>query len=172
MNLPELLVTVNDDLVDLTLGLAQFRLNQDLSSDLVAAATWDSQPIRIGATLGAEWEEQSFDNEGPSALWGTITFLRTGDDSDRFVQTLAEVYDLEADAPKMADKVEFTAAAVGGHPHHPDQDNLHLKLFFNADDEERYAEMYCILDHKKRKLELREADPDFREALLLAFTGD
>ncbi len=70
----------------------------------------------------------------------------------------------------MADKVEFSAAALAGHPSRPQDGSLRLKLFFNADDEERYAELYCLIDYAKRRVEFREVDLDFRDAILDAFS--
>ncbi len=99
MNIPELLVKVDEDLVDLSLGLAQYRLNSDWSSDFVATASWNEQRLSVGGNLSAEWEEQAFEEGGPAVFWGTLTLLRTGPESDEFLKTLAEVYDSETAPP-------------------------------------------------------------------------
>jgi len=164
--IPELLVTVDDEqLTDLTLALTNFRGNEDWSSDFAAAATWDGNSVGFQFHLGAEWEAQEFD-DGPSAVWGTLTLVRAGDASDRFLRALAEVYDLEDAPARMADFVEFSAASLSGHPLHVKQGPLRMKLFHNADEEERYAELYCIIDFQKGRIQFRESSTDYRGALI------
>jgi hypothetical protein len=136
----------------------------------VASAVWEGQPLGFGVQFSDEWEEQKFD-DGPSVSWGTLTLTRTGTESDFFVRTLAEAFDAEEAPERMADSVEFSAAAIVGHPLRLQDGPVELKLFFNADEEERYAELLCRIDTSKASIELGESDPDYRDAILDAFSA-
>ena len=168
--IPELLVTVGEEqLTDITLALTNFRGNEDWSTDFAAAATWAGQAVGFQIHMSGEWEEQAFD-DGPTALWGTFEILSTGEAGDRFLRALAEVYDLEDEPRKMAAVTEFSAVSLSGHPLRS-EGPMRLKLFFNADEEERYAELYCLLDQRKARIEFRESATDYRPALIAALSA-
>lgn len=171
MSAPELLVEIEDDLIDFTLGMEHFRL-KDGASHFLAIATWNELPVSFGVELGSAWEEQSFD-DGPVVRWGTVTFTRIGAESDEFVRVLDEAYDTESDPAQMVEKAQFTAATMEGDPLHPQDGPVKLRLFCNEDeeDQEYYAEFYLDFDLTKSFVQLREKDPDYRHAILRALTA-
>jgi hypothetical protein len=48
---------------------------------------------------------------------------------------------------------------------------LKLKLFFEGDDEDDYAEIYLNVDMDRARVDLNEKDPEYREPLLRALAG-
>jgi len=71
----------------------------------------------------------------------------------------------------MAERVFFAAIALEGHPPAVAGELVKLKLFFEADFEERYAEVYLNIDLDARRVELHEKDPDYRRPLVRALAA-
>ena len=65
----------------------------------------------------------------------------------------------------------FAAIALAGHPPAVAGEPVKIKLFFEADFDERYAEVYLNIDLTRSRVELHEKDPDYRRPLVRALTA-
>jgi hypothetical protein len=79
-----------------------------------------------------------------------------GEQSDRLLAVLDQLYGTGQHPRKMRDQAGFTAISLEGDPSHLDAGATKIKLFFESDDESRYAELYLNIDLKAGKLELAE----------------
>jgi hypothetical protein len=62
----------------------------------------------------------------------------------------------------------FTAISLGGEPADLGKGPAKIKLFFESDAEDRYAELYTNVDLASGVLQIHEKDPEYRSALIHA----
>jgi hypothetical protein len=68
----------------------------------------------------------------------------------------------------MAKEVRFTAIALEGDPRDLGKGPTRIKLFFEPEEEDGYAEVFTNVDLAARRLEVREKDPEYRLPLVKA----
>ncbi|HEX3250279.1 MAG TPA: hypothetical protein VHS05_12685 [Pyrinomonadaceae bacterium] len=68
----------------------------------------------------------------------------------------------------MNKATEFIAISLGGDPRDLAKETVKIKLFFDSDEEDRYAELFTNIDLKARKLYIREKDEEYRAAIVRA----
>jgi hypothetical protein len=71
----------------------------------------------------------------------------------------------------MAASTKFTGLSLEGDPSKLDDGEVKIKLFFESNKEEAYAELYTNIDLPSKKLEFAEKDPGYRVALVKALTA-
>jgi hypothetical protein len=99
---------------------------------------------------------------------GDVALRSVGPTSDALLQALAALYGAEARAGKMREETAFTGISMAGEPASLDKGPVKLKLFFEREAEDRYAELYLNIDAAKKELWLNEKDTDYRRAILSA----
>jgi hypothetical protein len=100
-----------------------------------------------------------------------VRFLRSGQESDRLVATLAALYGSRSRVEQMVAEEAFTAIALHQGDLDMDKDPVKLKLFGRDSepfDESAYYESFFNLDLANGKVYWNEKDPDYRESLLRA----
>jgi hypothetical protein len=87
-----------------------------------------------------------------------------------FLETLARRYELPSPGRGMANFTEVTAITLQGDPERVLDERVSLKLLFGAHEDSPipYAELYLTIDVPERTVELKEKDPEWREAILEA----
>ena len=119
--------------------------------------------------LDADWKSGSLGKNIPLTTYkGVITYQSTGPDSDAFVQVLDELYGTHLAGAGMKPQVSFTAISLGGDPRDLAKGRVDIKLFFESDRDDEYAELYTNIDVAKRRLEIHEKDPDYRSPVIKA----
>ncbi|MGG1515457.1 hypothetical protein ABE504_08585 [Paenibacillus oryzisoli] len=93
-----------------------------------------------------------------------VHLMRIGEESDRFVKALSELY-TGSNANKMKNEVVLTEFVLES-----TSTSKKYKLFFDNGQESEYAEIYLNLDLKENKLELNEKDMEYREPILKGLT--
>ena len=63
------------------------------------------------------------------------------------------------------------ASPWGGNPSDLDAGPTKIKLFFESEAEDRYAEVFLNIDVRARSIELNEKDPDYRRPVVSALSG-
>ena len=136
--------------VDIDLHIDSMACDSWAACDLSASGSFRGRPVAIGVAVRVQGGQ------------GRITYRSVGAASDALVQALATLYKsprndmgfasaagadiviLDADAHKMAGKVFFAANG-------PESD---------------YAELYTNVDRRRRVLEIREKDTEYRANVL------
>jgi hypothetical protein len=122
--------------------------------------------------LGPSWQKGRLDAGASLIVYsGRVTIGSLGEQSDRFLTALDQLYGTKQHVRKMGAQTEFTAMSLGGDPTHLRTAPVKLKLFFESDDDRRYAELYLNIDVGAGTVELAEKDPDYRPAIVRALTA-
>jgi hypothetical protein len=103
-----------------------------------------------------------------------VRFLRSGEESDRLISAISELYGSRISPKKMVDEETFTAIAL--HQGDLDFHNEPVKLkLFGKDieplDEDAYYELFFNVDLANGLVYWNEKDPDYREPLLRALSA-
>jgi hypothetical protein len=102
-----------------------------------------------------------------------------GTSSDNLLVLLSKLYKLKVDTgepfissvkPTFVDLNEFARAKFGKEAI-PSSDEKDMKLFFEAEDPEDYAELYININEKAHWLEIREKDEGYRKQVIKFFTA-
>ena len=103
-----------------------------------------------------------------------VIFRRSGPESDRLIEAIAELYGLEVATKRMVDEETFTAIALQQGEVHMAKEPVRLKLFGRDGDpfvEDDYYESFFNTDFPNGLVFWNEKDPDYREPLLRALTS-
>jgi hypothetical protein len=102
-----------------------------------------------------------------------------GESSDNLLTLLSKLYKLKIDAMKhfissaklaFVDLNEFARSKFGKDAI-PHTDTKEMKLFFETNDPEDYAELYVNINDKEHWLELKEKDEGFRQQVIRFLTA-
>ena len=134
----------------------------------------DPEPrsTRFAVELSGEWEEQPIKGGGGYWYWGTALLRSLGSQSDAFLSALCTLYGVDRQTKSMRAETAFSAVGLADDPRRLSQQPVHMKLFFEHDDEARYAEVYLNIILEEDRLEFHEKDPDYRGALVQALRGE
>jgi hypothetical protein len=82
------------------------------------------------------------------------------------------IYQANLHPASMGAVTRFSAISLEGNPQLLEKGPVKLKLFFESDKEDRYAEIYLNIDWTRSRLHLKEKDPDYRGAVVHALAGN
>ena len=109
-----------------------------------------------------------------------ILIIKTcGESSDNLLMLLSKLYKLKIDTAKhfiswaktaFVDLNEFAKAKFGKDAV-PHTDVKEMKLFFESEDPDDYAELYVNINDKEHWLELREKDEGYRQQVIKFLTA-
>ena len=108
-----------------------------------------------------------------------LTIKTCGASSDNLLMLLSKLYELKIDTTKhfigfvklaFVDLNEF-ARAKFGRDAVPQTDAKEMKLFFETEDPDDYAELYVNINDKEHWLEMREKAKGYREQVIKFFTA-
>lgn len=103
-----------------------------------------------------------------------LTIKTCGESSDNLLMMLSRLYKFRDDTAKhfislaklaFVDLNEFAKAKFGKDAI-PHADAKEMKLFFETEDAEDYAELYLNINEKEHWLEIREKDEDYRRQVI------
>ena len=107
-----------------------------------------------------------------------LTIKTCGEISDELLMLLSKLYKLKVDSTKHfigSTKITFVdlnefARGKFGKDAIPDTDAKEMKLFFETEDPNDYAELYVNINAKEHWIELREKDESYREQVIKFLT--
>jgi len=170
--LPEIASQSDTAWHDLTFRIQQLGNHPDGGQQLRAAGSYRGARVAIEVLLGPAWKEGRLGSGTSLVVYsGRVTIGSLGEPSDRFLTAVDQLYGTKQHVRKMGAKTEFTAMSLGGDPTHLRTAPVKLKLFFESDDESRYAEFYLNINVGAGTVELAEKDPDYRPAIVRALTA-
>jgi hypothetical protein len=98
-----------------------------------------------------------------------VTFKRSGEESDRLVVKLAQLYGLKIKPIKMVDIVSFTGIALHEGEINLESEPVKIKLFGNDSDtntEDEYYESYFSIDLANGFVYWNEKDQEYRKPMI------
>jgi hypothetical protein len=164
--LPELKVESANGFADLSFKLTAIEQYAS-ETQVLAKARRSNEVTGFAVLLIGPWTEQNVANLTMRS--GRVSFVSVGDESHAFVRALHDAYGSTVNAPRMYDRVNFTAMALEGDPSDVRKAPVKLKLFIDGT-EEQYAEVFLNIDSGRSVVELAEKDPEYRKPLLKALT--
>ena len=159
--------------VDIDLTITSYQFRKDGSLHLTASAAINGQAVGFGLELAPKWKTQKPSNL-PVPLtfyWGQAVIRSIGSESDAFVSLLSQKYGHGETRLRMVEEVPATAAILEGAPPSMSQKPFKMKVFFEHQGKDKYAEIFLNIDLEKKKLEFRDKDPEYH-AGILASLGD
>jgi len=156
------------EFVDLELPMAEF--TEDGAGEFQVTALGQARGRRMGFAVRVEphWDAQP--RAGYTLYAGTVVLRAIGDASDVFVCYLAERYQLELSTRHMVPEIVVQAVGLDFDPRAIAQRPVKMKLFFHAEVEDRYAEVFLNIDRAEQVVQVREKDLDYRGNILRALT--
>jgi len=168
--LPEITADSEDgDFVDLGFAIRSRETLPDGSEAFHAYGVHHGQEVGIAVVLGTQWKSGTLGSNASLVTYrGTVTYRSLGAPSDALLQVLDELYETKLQPRTMRPATTFTAISLGGDPSNLTKGPTKMKLFFESEAEDRYAEVYTNIDLAKGVLEIHEKDPEYRSALIKA----
>jgi hypothetical protein len=165
--LPEITSETEEGFVDLVFAITQSEVNSDGTASFLAQGLHRGETVGLKVLLRPPWKEGAL-GEGITTFQGRVNYESTGEESDRLVQILGELYQSPVRPRSMRkDVILFTGITLEGDPRALTSRPVKIKLFVESEDENRYMELYTNIDVQGRRLEIREKDPDYRDAVML-----
>lgn len=170
---PEITSESEEGYYDLIFYIEEHKQLPDGSQTIRASGKHKGRPLGFELVLGPAWKSGSVTPDIPLVTHqGSITYRSTGADSDAFVQVLDELYDTKLNSKSMRKETPFTAISLEGDPSDLARGIAKIKLFFESDKEDEYAELFTNIHLGARRLEFREKDEEYRSAVVKALRGE
>ena len=166
--LPEITAASDTAWHDLTFRVQQRGRLPEGGQLLRVAGAYRQKPVALAVLLGPAWTAGHLGNLTLVTYSGTVTLRSLGEESDRLLRAIDELYGTRQRPQKMRQQTQFTAITLGGDPRHLEAGPVKIKLLFESNDESQYAELYLNIDLGRGSLELAEKDPDYRTAIVRA----
>src|SRR5262245_59531422 len=141
----------------------------DGSQTILASGTYKGKKVSLEIDLGAEWTASPLDRDVPITTFrGAVRYRSVGAESDLLIQVMDEVYGTKMAPNAMNRTTEFTAISLQGNPSGLTKDVVKIKLFFETNDEDQYAELFTNIDLKAQKVYISEKDEEYRASIVRA----
>jgi hypothetical protein len=164
------ILDISEGFVDITLPVVHVNCLEDGTVVVKAVGKIAGGLIGFQIDVQPDWNRQVGEDGNLILYWGTVRYRALGEASDRFVETLAQLFGLPAGASSMAPSIDFTAVALMTDPREIISSRQDLKLFYDNGADDTYAEVFTNIDLKAGQIEFREKDQDYRSNLISALT--
>ncbi|HEV8487402.1 MAG TPA: hypothetical protein VGV87_27895, partial [Blastocatellia bacterium] len=158
-----------EDFHDLVFKLGDIDQLSDGGQRFIATGTHHGNAVEVEVNLRHKWTADRMGDE--TIYMGSVTIRSLGAGSDSLLRAMDEIYETQLNPKRMAEATEFSAISLGGDPTYLRSGPVELKLFFESELEDGYAEMYLNIDAAGLRVVLAEKDPDYRKAVVLALTS-
>lgn len=167
--LPEITSESTEGFHDLVFAIREHKQLPDGRQMILAAGIHKGTRVSFEIYLGSGWRESPLDVDVPLTTYlGHMSFRSVGAESDVFLHAMDEIYGTRQSPKQMNEATEFTALTLGGDPRDLSKKMVKIKLFFESDDEDQYAEIFTHIDLNARKLYINEKDEEYRTAIIRA----
>src|SRR5262249_3404906 len=141
----------------------------DGSQSIRGSGTHKGRPVGLEVVLGPNWQGGPLGKDIPLVTYrGSVTYRSTGADSDAFVQVLDELYGTKVSPKAMGRETQFTGISLGGDPRDLAKGPVKIKLFFESDKQDDYAELFTNIELGAHRLEVHEKDEGYRLPVIRA----
>jgi hypothetical protein len=172
-NLPEITSELEEGgFIDLVFRIQEYQTDKDNSQRLRVAGQYKGRVVGFEVILRSTWEGEKAGKENPVEMHlGKVSYCSVGAESDAFLEILADLYDIKQTPKPMAKETLFTGVSLEGDPSNMAGGVVKIKLFYEKDGEDDYAEFYTNIDLNNHKLEMCEKDPEYRKQIIRALQG-
>ena len=154
---------------DVVLSIQDHKKLTDGSQTILASGLYKGRKVSVEIYLAPEWRSGPADPDVPiTTFQGTVSYHSVGAESDLLLQVIDELYGTKRSPKAMNKATEFTAISLGGDPRDLTKEPVKIKLFFDSNVEDEYAELFTNIDLQARKLYIREKDEEYRPAIVRA----
>jgi len=170
-NLPDISEHSEADWHDLDFTITDYVRETDSSQVFTISGTHNRKIVSIRAILSPAWQFRPKDAQLPLDTYkGIVTFESVGPESDALLLAFSELYGIKASSPTCTKRVQFTGITLAGNPNHALDGELKIKIFYEPDDEKKYAEAYFNILYSTKLAQFHEKDPEYRANIVYAFT--
>jgi hypothetical protein len=126
--------------------------------------------VGIEVKLSASWKGGKQSKQPVLSMRsGTVVLRSLGEKSDMLLKALEEIYGGNLSPARMAPQIELSAISLDGDPGNLEGGPAMIKLFNEA--EEGYAEPFLNVSVQTKRIQLREKDSDYLEAIVKGLTA-
>jgi hypothetical protein len=164
---PEIYHPSKDGWCDLT-----FRIDKSVTADngaqiLACSGVHQGEIVGFTVELSAPpWKGGQFADT--TTHQGVVSIVSAGKASDSFIRVLEDLYGIPGPTAALRKRTDFTGISLQGDPQKLKEGLSKIKLFFEADRDEDYAEAYLNIDVGNGTVELAEKDTEYRGPLVRA----
>ncbi len=162
---PSVFVNLKEDWGDADLKAASVQKKDDGSVAIEATAEYGKEPMGFRVTLLPKWEHWRPKDWPMDSYRGLVRLESIGKPSEVFIRCLARAYKHEIEQVDFR-SVELVAISLGGDPRSVSSEPVKLKLFFESEQDDAYAEAYLNLDLPHSLVQFHEKDHDYRKPVL------
>ena len=167
--LPEITSESEEGFHDLVFAIEDHKKLPDGSQTILASGMYKGRKVSLEIDLGAGWRSSPLDADVPLTTYqGSVSYRSVGAESDLLLHALDEIYETKQAPQAMKKATEFTAISLGGDPTDLAKEPVKIKLFFESNAEDQYAELFTNIDLKARKLYINEKDEEYRAPIVRA----
>ena len=131
----------------------------------------DGSVVAFAVRLDPDWKAQQLQDSTAAVHWGTGALVARGAESKNFVSLLSLRCGYNSISERsMLASVPFQVVCLEGNPQPQPTRDVRTKLFFHAESEHRYAEVFLNLDGQAGVVQFHEKDNGYRLPLLRALT--
>jgi hypothetical protein len=157
--------------VDIDIPLSYEVVAGTASGAIHASGSNGNSKVGLVLEVLPDWKEQRERNT--VVYWGYVRLRRSGVESDSFIRLLFQSYALKSSKNdiRMVDQITLPAVALEGNPSSPRNGNLRMKLFYEGQTPESYAEVYANINNQTKMFEFHEKDTSYRTPLVNALSA-
>jgi hypothetical protein len=169
VSLPEITSESEEGFHDLVFAIEDHKKLSDGSQTILTSGMYKGRKVSLEIFLAPGWRASPLDADVPLTTYrGTVSYRSVGAESDLLLRAMDELYETKQMPKAMNKTTEFTAISLGGDPTDLGKEPVKIKLFFDSNEEDRYAELFTNIDLKARKLNINEKDEEYRSAIIRA----
>lgn len=169
VTLPEITSESEEGFHDLVFAIEDYKKLRDGSQTILASGMYKGRKVSLEVYLDAGWRSGAPDADIPITTYqGSVSYRSVGAESDLLLRVLDEIYETKQAPQTMKKTTEFAAISLEGDPRDLTKKPVKIKLFFESNAEDQYAELFTNIDLKARKLYISEKDEGYRAPIVRA----
>lgn len=167
--LPEITSELEEGYYDLVFAIIDHKKLADGTQSIHVSGTHEGRTVSLEILLGSDWKPSPLSDDLPLTMHrGGVVYRSIGAESDQLLQSLDQIYKTKQSPKAMNKETTFTGISLEGNPQNLAQGPVKIKLFFESDAEDQYAELFTNIDLKSQKLYIREKDEEYRASIIRA----
>lgn len=126
--------------------------------------------IEVSSKIGAGIGNGNINGE-TGFVTDAVQFYSTGNESDELIKALAELYDNPTNKGFTKRKISTTVFSLNEKNVNLDKEDYYkLKVFFEEENGNLYAEVFLNINTKDLEIEINEKDEEYRETIINILT--
>lgn len=166
---PEVTSELEEGFHDLVFFVQDFQKLSDGRRTIHVAGIYKGKQLGLDVLLSPNWKSGSLGKDVPLVVYqGKVTFHSIGPESDTFLQVVDELYGTKLNPKAMRTDTVFAGLSLEGDPNDLAKGAVKIKLFYESDKEDEYAELFTNIELAGQRLEIAEKDESYRLPIVKA----